>query len=277
MIVMGYVTGVSIAALFVGGIVPGILIGAALIAGSYSAARRYETGDRASLDLAGPGDETLGRALCRAVPALVMPMVVLGGILGGVFTATEAAGVAVAYGLIVGFVIYRELHFRDLPRILLDSALRSSVVMFVAAGAYLFAWLIAVGRVPEDIGSTLQTWATTPLAFMLAVNVVLIVMGMFMETLSAIIVVMPILFPIAMKLGLDPVHVGVVATVNLCIGMVTPPYGATLFVACSLSGLRVDELAPWTLRPIAMMLAVLALIVLVPGLVTFVPRLLGLV
>lgn len=275
MIVMGYVTGVSIAALFLGGVVPGVLIGGALIAGSYRAARRYERAAPDPTD--GAPRSALSRALWDALPALLMPLVVLGGILGGIFTATEAAGIAVAYSLLIGFFVYRELHLEGLPRILLDSALRSCVVMFVAAGAYLFAWLIAVGRVPDEIGADLQAWATTPLTFLIATNVVLLVVGMFMESISAIIVIMPILFPIATALGIDPLHFCVVATVNLCIGMVTPPYGATLFVACSLTGLSVNQVAPWTVRPVAMMLIVLVLMMLVPGVVTLLPRLFGLV
>jgi C4-dicarboxylate transporter DctM subunit len=147
--------------------------------------------------------------------------------------------------------------------------------MFVATCAFLFAWMVAVGRVPDQMGSMLQAWAGSDLMFLLLCNMVLIIIGMFMESIAAIIVIMPIVFPLAMQFGVDPVHFGVLASVNLCIGMVTPPYGATLFVACSIAGKSVNEVAPWTLRPVAAMVVVLALITLVPDTVTSLPRLLG--
>ncbi len=272
MIVMGYVTETSIAALFVGGIVPGILIAGALIAGSYRESRLYESRD------AEPGASGEGclRALWQGLPAIGMPIVVLGGILAGVFTATEAAGVAVAYGLIMGFFVYRELKPSHLRPILVTAALRSCVVMFVATCAYLFAWMIAVGRVPDQMGDMLQVWSDNQLSFLLLCNLVLIVVGMFMESISAIIVIMPIVFPLAVQFGVDPVHFGVLTSVNLCIGMVTPPYGATLFVACSIAGKSVNEVAAWTVKPVLTMVAVLLLITLFPDTVTVLPRLIGL-
>lgn len=215
-------------------------------------------------------------ALWRALPAIGMPVLVLGGILGGVFTATEAAGIAVAYGLFVGLAIYRELKLKDLERLLVTAALRSSVVMFVATTAFLLAWIIAVGRVPDRLGEALSSSMGSQLSFLVAANVVLIVIGMFMESISAIIVIMPILFPLALQFGIDPVHFGVLAGVNLCIGMVTPPYGATLFVACSIAGQSVSDVARWTLRPIVAMVAVQGLITLWPETVTALPRWFGL-
>jgi C4-dicarboxylate transporter DctM subunit len=272
MIVMGYVTETSIAALFIGGILPGILIGGALIATGYQKARHYETTTEESENV----EVSRKRILWEGLPALGMPLVVLGGILTGVFTATEAAGVAVAYGLVAGFLIYKELRVSDLRPLLVKSALRACVVMFVATCAYLFAWMIAVGRVPDQMAGALQTWAQSPLMFLVLCNLVLIVVGMFMESIAAIIVIMPIVFPLALQFGIDPVHFGVLASVNFCIGMVTPPYGATLFVACSISGESVSHVAPWTLRPVLAMVVVLVLVTLIPGCVTFLPRLFGL-
>jgi C4-dicarboxylate transporter DctM subunit len=271
MIVVGYVTETSIAALFVGGIIPGVLIAGALVVTSLRKSRIYEKDtDEAREDMG-----STRQVLLQGLPAIGMPVVVLGGILTGVFTATEAAGVAVAYGLVMGFFVYRELRFSDLRQLLVTAALRSCVVMFVATCAFLFAWMVAVGRVPDQMGGVLQAWAGSDLTFLLLCNIVLIIIGMFMESIAAIIVIMPIVFPLAMQFGVDPVHFGVLASVNLCIGMVTPPYGATLFVACSIAGKSVNEVAPWTLRPVAAMVVVLALITLVPGTVTSLPRLLG--
>lgn len=271
MIVMGFVTETSIAALFVGGVLPGVLIGAALMATGWSHAAKYNvdqapaTEARSRLDLAG------------GLAGLGMPVLVLGGILSGAFTATEAAAIAVAYSLVIGCLVFGELRWRDVSRVLIDSALRSCVVMFVATAAFLFAWLIAVGRVPEQLSASLQDAALSPAAFLMACNVVLFVVGLFMETISAIIVIMPILFPLAVALGIDPVHFGVLASVNLCIGMVTPPYGVTLFVACTVANRNVTEVAPWTLRPILAMLVVQLVITFVPGTITVLPRLFGLI
>lgn len=286
MIVVGHLTGASIAALFFGGIAPGLLVGGALMAAGYRRARIWER-ERAAgaCDAASPGADSSNadssnavssplREFAAALPMLLMPVLVLGGILAGAFTATEAAGVAVVYLVVVGF-LGRNLRLPDLGRALVDSALRSAVVLFVATTAALFAWILAVEQVAGSIGAALGA-AATPLAFLVAANLVFIVAGMLMESISALIVAVPILFPLALSLGVDPVHFGVLVSVNLCIGMVTPPYGATLFVACSLSGVEVREVAPWTLRPVAFMLAAQVVITVFPPVVLALPRAFGL-
>lgn len=291
MIVVGHLTGASIAALFFGGIAPGLLVGGALMAAGYRRARVWErertarARDAASPDAGSPDNDSPDadssnavssplREFAAALPMLLMPALVLGGILAGAFTATEAAGVAVAYLVVVGF-LGRNLRLRDFGRALVDSALRSAVVLFVATTAALFAWILAVEQVAGSIGAALGA-AATPLAFLVAANLVFIVAGMLMESISALIVAVPILFPLALSLGVDPVHFGVLVSVNLCIGMVTPPYGATLFVACSLSGVEVREVAPWTLRPVAFMLAAQVVITVFPPVVLALPRAFGL-
>ena len=291
MIVVGHLTGASIAALFFGGIAPGLLVGGALMAAGYRRARVWErertagARDAASPDADSPDHDSPDadssnavpsplREFAAALPMLLMPALVLGGILAGAFTATEAAGVAVAYLVVVGF-LGRNLRLRDFGRALVDSALRSAVVLFVATTAALFAWILAVEQVAGSIGAALGA-AATPLAFLVAANLVFIVAGMLMESISALIVAVPILFPLALSLGVDPVHFGVLVSVNLCIGMVTPPYGATLFVACSLSGVEVREVAPWTLRPVAFMLAAQVVITVFPPVVLALPRAFGL-
>lgn len=291
LIVVGHLTGASIAALFFGGVVPGLLVGGALMLTGYRQARAWERSRRRPASTpdgereAPPSEENAAasaappeasglREFAAAIPMLLMPVLALGGILVGAFTATEAAGVAVAYLVLVGF-LGGTLSLSSLRRALLDSALRSAVVLFVATTAALFAWILAVEQVAVAVGAALGAVAT-PLLFLLAANVLFIVAGMLMESISALIVAVPILFPLALSLGVDPVHFGVLVSVNLCIGMVTPPYGATLFVACSLSGVGVREVAPWTLRPVAFMLAAQLVITLFPPVVLALPAALGL-
>lgn len=292
LIVVGHLTGASIAALFFGGVVPGLLVGGALMLTGYRQARRWERSRRehrpsaprgereasaaeeAGSSPAAPKEATGLREFAGAIPMLLMPVLALGGILVGAFTATEAAGVAVAYLVLVGF-LGGTLSLSSLRRALLDSALRSAVVLFVATTAALFAWILAVEQVAVAVGAALGAVAT-PLLFLLAANVLFIVAGMLMESISALIVAVPILFPLALSLGVDPVHFGVLVSVNLCIGMVTPPYGATLFVACSLSGVGVREVAPWTLRPVAFMLVAQLVITVYPPVVLALPATLGL-
>lgn len=292
LIVVGHLTGTSIAALFFGGVVPGLLVGGALMLTGYRQARRWERSRRehrpsaprgereasaaeeAVSSPAAPKEASGLRQFAAAIPMLLMPVLALGGILVGAFTATEAAGVAVAYLVLVGF-LGGTLSLSSLRRALLDSALRSAVVLFVATTAALFAWILAVEQVAVAVGAALGAVAT-PLLFLLAANVLFIVAGMLMESISALIVAVPILFPLALSLGVDPVHFGVLVSVNLCIGMVTPPYGATLFVACSLSGVGVREVAPWTLRPVAFMLVAQLVITVFPPVVLALPAALGL-
>jgi len=145
----------------------------------------------------------------------------------------------------------------------------------VATSAFLLAWIIAVGRVPDQVGGQVEALAGGQLSFLIVCNIILIVVGMFMESISAIIVIMPILFPLALQLGIDPIHFGVLASVNLCIGMVTPPYGATLFVDCNIAKRSISDIAGWTVRPVLAMVAVLLLMTVFPDAVTILPRWLG--
>ena len=165
----------------------------------------------------------------KALPALGLPVLIVFGILGGIFTATEAAAAAVVYGLVVGLFLYREIGWRDLPSIALEAAERSCVVLFIAATAMLFAWLVAVNQVPQALGALLQAHISDRTLFLIFLNLALLLIGMFLESFSAVIVFMPILFPLALDFGIDPLHFGILATVNLAIGYITPPYGATLF------------------------------------------------
>jgi C4-dicarboxylate transporter DctM subunit len=270
MIVIGYVTGTSVAQLFLAGVVPGVLIGLGLMVVAY----RQALAEGPDFDAPEPLD--VRRVLAtgvKALPALGLPVLIVFGILGGVFTATEAAAAAVVYGLAVGLVLYREIGWRDLPAIALEAAERSCVVLFIAATAMLFAWLVAVHQVPQALGALLQAHISDRSLFLVFLNLALLLIGMFLESFSAVIVFMPILFPLALDFGIDPLHFGILATVNLAIGYITPPYGATLFVACSISNQSVRAVSGRVVPILIAMLLVLIVVTYWPDSVLWLPRL----
>ena len=270
MIVIGYVTGTSVAQLFLAGIVPGVLIGLGLMIVAYRQALKEGP------DFDAPVPLDVGKVLAtgvKALPALGLPVLIVFGILGGVFTATEAAAAAVVYGLAVGLFLYREIGWRDLSSIALEAAERSSVVLFIAATAMLFGWLVAMHQVPQALGALLQAHISDRNLFLLFLNLALLLIGMFLESFSAVIVFMPILFPLALDFGVDPLHFGILATVNLAIGYITPPYGATLFVACGISGQSVRAVSAKVMPILIAMLVVLAVVTYWLATVLWLPRL----
>ncbi|MGB2817692.1 MAG: TRAP transporter large permease [Burkholderiaceae bacterium] len=204
--------------------------------------------------------------LKRATFALMMPVIILGGIYGGVFTPTEASVVAVFYALIAGMFVYREVGPKDVWHALKRSAISSAVIMFIIANAGLFAYLITRAGIPEQIGAFLKESLQTPQFFLLGVNVALFVIGMFIETSASIIVLAPILVPVAMHFGIDPVHFGMIMVVNLALGMITPPFGVNLFAACTVAKISLDQIVPRLLPFVAVVLACLLIITYVPSL-----------
>ncbi len=269
MIVIGYVTGTSVAQLFLAGVVPGVLIGVGLMVVAY----RHARAQGADFDAPLPFDGRMVlEAGWRALPALGLPVLIVFGILGGVFTATEAAAAAVVYGLAVGLLLYREIGWRDVPAIALDAAEKSCVVLFIAATAMLFAWLVAAYELPQALGAALREHIGDRVLFLILLNVVLLVLGMFLESFSAVIVFVPILFPLAVEFGVDPLHFGILATVNLSIGYITPPYGATLFVACGIAEQSVRAVSGRVAPILIAMLLVLLLVTYWPDAVLWLPR-----
>ena len=196
--------------------------------------------------------------------ALLMPVIILGGIYGGIFTPTEASAVAVFYALLVGMVVYREIDLPKLGAILRKSVISSSVIMFIIANAGLFAFLITRAGVPAAIGTWLQAVLQDPLLFLLGVNAALFVIGMFIETSAAIIVLAPILAPVAFHFGIDPVHFGIVMVVNLALGMITPPFGVNLFAACTVARISLDRIVPPLLPFVGVVVLCLMVVTYVP-------------
>ena len=260
MILYGVSAEVSIGELFIAGFGPGLLIGCALMLFVFIYCRFKGWGKND-----GDGRLSFGTATWQAGWALMMPVIILGGIYGGVFTPTEASAVAVFYALIVGTVIYREIKLADLLHILRKSVLSSAVIMFIIANAGLFAFLITRAGVPDAIGHWLQEVLKSPAYFLLGVNAALFLIGMFIETSAAIIVLAPILAPVAMHFGIDPVHFGLVMVVNLALGMITPPFGVNLFAACTVARISLDRIIKDLVPFVLVVLACLMVITYVPG------------
>ncbi|TAG49463.1 MAG: TRAP transporter large permease [Betaproteobacteria bacterium] len=205
----------------------------------------------------------------RAAYALMMPVIILGGIYGGVFTPTEASAVAVVYALFVGVVIYGEISWRDLAPIFKKSVVSSSVIMFIIANAGLFAFLITRAGVPDAIGQYLKEVLQSPMLFLLGVNAALFFIGMFIETSAAIIVLAPILAPVAVYFGIDPVHFGIIMVVNLALGMITPPFGVNLFAACTVAKISLDRIITQLIPFVLVILVCLMIITYVPQISLF--------
>ena len=264
MILYGVAAEVSIGELFIAGFGPGLLIGGSLMLFVWLWCKRkgWGHGD-------GQGRLGLGRATLQAGWALLMPVIILGGIYGGIFTPTEASAVAVFYALLVGVVIYREIRPADLVTILKKSVISSSVIMFVIANAGLFAYLITRAGVPEAIGLWLKDVLQSPAIFLLGVNAALFVIGMFIETSAAIIVLAPILAPVAQFFGVDPVHFGIVMVVNLALGMITPPFGVNLFAACTVARVSLDRIVTQLIPFVLVVLGCLMVITYMPQIALF--------
>lgn len=259
MILLGVSAEISIGELFVAGVGPGLLIGGSLMLFVWMYAK-YNGWGRND----GVGRLSFVKATWQASWALLMPVIVLGGIYGGVFTPTEAAAVAVLYSFIVGTVIYREIGFKDIYKILRRSVISSAVIMFIIANAGLFAFLITRAGVPAAIGIWLEQVLPSPVYFLLGVNLALFIIGMFIETSAAIIVLAPILIPVAVLFGVDPIHFGMLMVVNLALGMITPPFGVNLFAACTVAKISLDRIVKDLIPFIGVILFCLLLITYIP-------------
>jgi C4-dicarboxylate transporter, DctM subunit len=261
MILYGVSAEISIGELFIAGFGPGIFIGLALMAFAYVYCKFKGWGKND-----GDGRLPVATATLKAGWALLMPVIILGGIYGGIFTPTEASAVAVFYALLVGMVVHREIRLKDLVLILRKSVMSSAVIMFIIANAGLFAFLITRAGIPDAIGHWLQEVLKSPGMFLLGINISLFLIGMFIETSAAIIVLAPILAPVAQHFGIDPVHFGLVMVVNLALGMITPPFGVNLFAACTVARISLDRIVTQLVPFVLVVLACLMVITYVPAL-----------
>lgn len=273
MIIYAYVMGESVAALFLAGIVPGILIGLSLMVIVYLLADR-ENLPAATTRATWP---ERGRASLNAFWPLMTPVIIMGGILGGIFTPTEASAVAVGYAIFIGLFVLRTLKIGDMPKILMRAAMTSAVVLLLVGAAMAFKTVASLSHTPELLASIILSLSENPLVLLLLINLLLFVVGMFLDAGPAIIILGPILGPIFTQMGVDSVHFAIIMAVNLTVGLLTPPMGLVLFVSSSVSGLKVETIARATLPFLAAEVVVIFLITYFPALTLTLPRLAGFV
>ncbi|MBL0945165.1 MAG: TRAP transporter large permease [Hydrogenophaga sp.] len=264
-------TSVTITGLFLAGVVPGFLIALSLMVVNHwiSVKRDY----RSSPDLIDPAP--LLRLFWRALPALMLPVIILGGIHLGIFTPTEASAAAVLYALIVGRYVYGTLRWSMLPDILFRSALMTASILFIVATSAVFAWVLTVGQIPQQMAAWIAGMQLSPIELLIAINVLLLLVGIFIEPLPGVMIMVPILAPLAEAAGLNPLHFAIVVIVNLTLGMVTPPVGGLLFVTSAVSGVRMGPMVREMAPMLAALFTVLALLTFVPAFSTWLPNLLG--
>jgi C4-dicarboxylate transporter DctM subunit len=269
MIVYAVTVEQSVGKLFLAGIVPGIMLAVLLSLVSYIIAKKnnYQRAEKAS------SAERM-KALKGAFWSLMLPLVVVGGIYSGIFTPTESAAIAVIIGLVVGLFIHKDMKIKDFPKILIDSSKTTAMLFFIITMAMLFAHIITLERIPHSIGEWITAWNVGPLMFLLIVNILLFVAGQFMEPTAIITILAPILFPVAMLLGIDPIHFGIIMVVNMEVGMITPPVGLNLYVASGITGMPLTDVTrsafPWLLAVILGLI----LVTYIPAISLWLPELL---
>ncbi len=269
MVIYGVSTSESIGRLFIAGIVPGIVMGLALLGVTYVVARvkGFPTMPRASLN-------EVWLAFRESVWGLMLVVIVIGGIYGGIFTPTEAAAVSAVYSFIVAVFIYRDLPLKKVPKVLLESANMSAMLLYIITNAMLFSFLLTTENIPQTLAQWIIAQGLTPWMFLLFVNILLFFAGDFMEPSSIILILAPLLLPVALKLGIDPIHLGIIMTINMELGMITPPVGLNLYVASGLANMGLTDVtkaaAPWIL----VVTAVLLLVTYVPSISLWLPNLL---
>ncbi|MBL8582401.1 MAG: TRAP transporter large permease [Rhizobiaceae bacterium] len=270
MILYGVVTNTSIGYLFMGGVIPGLLLAAAqsVVVVYLSRKRNFPTETPPTIDHA-------VRATFTALPALMIPAIMLGGIYSGVVTPTEAAAVCAAIGLLLAFLWYRSFTFRDLYGVLVESARATGVVAITIAGALVMNWIVAAEQIPERMGTWMSTLDLSPIMFLLMVNVLFLFLGAFLDTLLMLLIIVPILMPTVVQLGIDPVHFGVTAVVNMMIGLVTPPMGELVFLIAGVSGIKVAEITKELWIFLFVLIALLFVLVFVPEITLWLPEQMG--
>jgi tripartite ATP-independent transporter DctM subunit len=271
MILYGTMTGTSIGGLFVAGVVPGLVLGGAFMALNWLYAKRagFEpTGDKFSM-------AALGRAVVYAVPALIAPVIILGGIIAGVVTPTESGALAVAYVVAAGFLLTRQLTLADLARSIAETARLSSAIFLIIAAAAVIGWLLSYNQVPQAFAGFVLEFAQSPLLVLLILSAITFLIGMFMEEIAALVLLTPVFAPVATAAGIDPFHFGIVMTLNITIALITPPMGACVYIVSAVGRVPLEDLFRSIWPFVVTALVALAAIILVPGMTTALPALFG--
>lgn len=262
--------GVSIAALFLAGYIPGIITGLFLMLVAYFWAKKknYKVGERSSI-------KAVVKTFVRAFPSLMLLVVVIGGIVAGMFTATEASAIAVLYTLLLGFW-YKEIKIKDLPKILLESSGTTAIVMLLIGASMSMSWVMSYENIPQDISNLLLGVSNNPIIILLIINLLLLFVGIFMDMTPAVLIFTPIFLPIITKLGMDPVQFGIMMVLNLCVGLCTPPVGSVLFVGVGIANTTIEKVVRPLLPLFLAMIVSLLLVTYIPELTLWLPRMFGL-
>ncbi|CAM3984586.1 TRAP transporter large permease [Lederbergia lenta] len=267
LLVYGAIAEVSISKLFIAGIIPGIFIGIVLMVVSYIIAKKqgHQPDKRVSL-------KELWIAAKGAIWGIMMPVIILGGIYKGYFTPTEAAAVAIVYSLLIGFFVYKELSIKKLFTVTKRSVVTSAMIMFIIASAKTFSWYLTYEQLPTKLASNIMEFATTPFIFLIIVTIVLLLVGMFMDSSAAVLILVPLFLPIVIEMGIDPIHFGVIMIINLAIGMLTPPFGLNLYVASGISNMSVTSVTRGAIPFIIVLIITLLVLTFIPQISLFLPE-----
>ncbi|MDX1605064.1 MAG: TRAP transporter large permease [Candidatus Competibacterales bacterium] len=267
MVVYAAATEVSVGRMFMAGVIPGLLMGIMLMIAIYIAARRKNLPAQEF-----PGWRELGASALSASGGLFLIVIIMGGIYGGIFTPTEAAAVSAVYACLIALFVYRDIRVREVPKVLVDGAKVTIMLMFIIANAFLFAHVLTTERIPQLIAESIISMGLPPWAFLIVVNILLLIAGNFMEPSAILLIMAPILFPIAVQLGIDPIHLGIIMVVNMEIGMITPPVGLNLFVTSGVTGMPLTQVIRAALPWLMILLLFLIIITYVPWVSTMLPN-----
>lgn len=270
-IIYGTLSGTSIGGLFIAGIIPGIIygLGFILLISYLGLKQKFPKSDRASL-------KEIGKSTINVIPALLVPVIIIVGILSGVFTATESAGVACFVALIVGSLFYKELKWKKLPKIFISTVVNTATVTFLIAMANIFGWMIAFEQIPQIVVNSMLSISENPFVFLLLVNLALLIVGMFLDGIAALIILTPVFMPLLTAFQIDPIHFGLIICINLTIGLLTPPVGTGLFIVSSIANVKFENLIKASLPFTAASIVMLIIITYWSDAVLFLPRLFGL-
>ncbi len=270
LVVYGVIAGVSIGELFLGGFGPGILMGVLMCILSYFICKKKGWGGEGKFKIS-----NVIKAFLDSFWALLTPVIIIGGIYGGIFTPTEAAAVACVYGLIIGFFVYKELKIRDLPEIISKAVYSTTVIMFIVAAAKVFGWILTNAQIPQQIGAFIAAIAPNKFVFLIYMNIILLILGTMVNPSAAVVILTPILLPTVIQFGISPVFFGVLMIVNLAIGNVTPPVGLDLFVVSAVTRISIDRIARAMFPYLLILILGLIIVTYVPGIIMFLPNLLS--